>query len=53
VVYPLSSTWTAKHRVWLSRQQFDEPVSGLVFAESDGFARDQRDGLKRDHRVAG
>jgi transposase len=33
VVYPLSSTWTAKHRVWLSRQQFDEPVSGLVFAD--------------------
>lgn len=32
-VYPESSTWTAAHRRWLSRQQFDEPASELVFAD--------------------
>jgi transposase len=32
-VYPKSTTWTAEHRRWLSRQQFDEPTSALVFAD--------------------
>ena len=32
-VYPESSTWTIAHRRWLSRQQFDETVSELVFAD--------------------
>ena len=32
-VYPSPSTWTAAHRRWLSRQQFDEPASELVFAD--------------------
>jgi transposase len=32
-VYPKSTTWTAEHRRWLSRQQFDEPASELVFAD--------------------
>jgi transposase len=31
--YPQSSTWTAEHRRWLSRQQFDEAASELVFAD--------------------
>lgn len=32
-VYPKSTTWTAEHRRWLSRQQFDEPASNMVFAD--------------------
>ena len=32
-VYPKPSTWTAEHRRWLSRQQFDEPASELVWAD--------------------
>jgi transposase len=32
-VYPKSTTWTAKHRRWISQQQFDEPTSDLVFAD--------------------
>jgi transposase len=32
-VYPSPSTWTTAHRRWLSRQQFDEPASELVFAD--------------------
>lgn len=32
-VYPKPTTWTAEHRRWLSRQQFDEPASQMVFAE--------------------
>ena len=32
-VYPKATTWTAEHRRWLSRQQFDEPASNLVFAD--------------------
>jgi transposase len=32
-VYPKSTTWTAEHRRWLSRQQFSEPASELVFAD--------------------
>jgi len=32
-VYPKSTTWTAEHRRWLSRQRFDEPASDLVFAD--------------------
>jgi transposase len=33
VVYPDASTWTTRHRQWLSRQQFDESASELVFAD--------------------
>jgi transposase len=32
-VYPKSTTWTAEHRRWLSRQQFAEAASDLVFAD--------------------
>ena len=32
-VYPRPSTWTFDHRRWLSRQQFEEPASELVFAD--------------------
>src|SRR6476469_2510751 len=32
-VYPKATTWTAEHRRWLSRQQFDEPASNLVFGD--------------------
>ncbi len=32
-VYPKPTTWTAEHRRWLSRQQFDEPASSIVFAD--------------------
>lgn len=33
VVYPDASTWTARHQTWLSRQQFSETASELVFAD--------------------
>jgi transposase len=32
-VYPKPTAWTAEHRRWLSRQQFDEPASDVVFAD--------------------
>ncbi len=32
-VYPKSTSWTIEHRRWLSRQQFDESASSLVFAD--------------------
>jgi transposase len=32
-VYSKSTTWTAEHRRWLSKQYFDEPASDLVFAD--------------------
>jgi len=32
-VYPKSSTWTMEHRRWLSRQQFDQAASQVVFAD--------------------
>lgn len=32
-VYPQPSTWTTRHRTWLSRQQFDELASELAFAD--------------------
>ena len=32
-VYPKATTWTAEHRRWLSKQQFDEPASSIVFAD--------------------
>lgn len=32
-VYPKASTWTMEHRRWLSRQQFDEAASEVVFAD--------------------
>jgi transposase len=33
LVYPESSTWTTRHRAWLARQSFAEPVSALAFAD--------------------
>jgi transposase len=33
-VYPRPSTWTAAHRTWLSRRQFDELASELAFADA-------------------
>jgi transposase len=30
-VYPKPTTWTMEHHSWLSRQQFDEPASAVVF----------------------
>jgi len=32
-VYPKDNTWGQEHRRWLARQQFDEPISGFVFAD--------------------
>ena len=32
-VYPKPKTWTAEHRRWLARQQFDEPASATVFGD--------------------
>jgi transposase len=32
-VYPSPSTWTQQHRRWLSRQQFEQPASEMVFAD--------------------
>lgn len=32
-IYPSPSTWTQEHRRWLSRQQFEQPASELVFAD--------------------
>jgi transposase len=32
-VYPQESTWTTRHRTWLSRQQFPEPATELAFAD--------------------
>jgi len=32
-VYPKPTTWTAEHRRWLAKQQFDQAASGLVFAD--------------------
>src|SRR3954468_13812818 len=32
-VYPKPTTWTAEHRRWLARQQFDEPASAMVFGD--------------------
>ena len=31
-VYPHPTTWSARHREWLSRQQFTEPASELTYA---------------------
>ena len=33
-VYPKPSTWTQEHRRWLARQCFDEPMTGLAFADA-------------------
>lgn len=33
-VYPESSTWTARHRQWLARQQFAEPATELAFLDT-------------------
>jgi transposase len=32
-VYSKPSTWSQEHRRWLSRQQFDQPMSELTFAD--------------------
>jgi transposase len=31
-VYPLPTTWSQRHRQWLSGQQFDQPASELTYA---------------------
>lgn len=33
IVYPQENTWSTRHRTWLARQQFPEPVSELVFGD--------------------
>jgi transposase len=41
-VYPEPTTWNARHRQWLARQRFDEPVTELAFLDAlaavDGLA---------------
>ena len=41
-VYPETSTWTSRHRQWLSRQTFDEPAAELAYLDTlaavDGLA---------------
>jgi transposase len=41
-VYPETTTWNHKHRVWLGRQRFDEPATELAFIDAlaavDGLA---------------
>lgn len=32
-VYPKPSTWTERHRRWLSAQQFSEPMSAFTYAD--------------------
>jgi transposase len=32
-VFDAGGTWTTRHRIWLSRQQFSEPVTELAFAD--------------------
>ena len=32
-VYPKPSTWSQEHRRWLSRQQFEQPLSELTYAD--------------------
>jgi len=33
-VYPEKSTWTARHRGWLGRQQFDQVATELAYADA-------------------
>lgn len=33
LIYPERSTWTTRHRAWLARRGFDDPVSDLAFAD--------------------
>jgi transposase len=33
-VYPETSTWTVRHRQWLSRQRFDEPAAELAYLDT-------------------
>jgi len=33
-VYPQSSTWTVRHRGWLSRQQFAQPATELAYLDA-------------------
>jgi transposase len=33
-VYPEPSSWTYRHRQWLSRQQFDEPATELAYLDT-------------------
>jgi transposase len=33
-VYPEPSSWTQRHRVWLGRQQFDEPATELAYLDT-------------------
>ena len=44
VVYPESSTWTTRHRIWLSRQSFDEGKfrgTGVAEDKPDPFALEE------------
>jgi len=55
-VYPQPSTWTTRHRTWLSRQQFDEPASELAFADAiaavDGLTARKTQVAERLSRLA-
>jgi transposase len=55
-VYPRPSTWTVEHRRWLSRQQFEEPASELVFADllaaTDGISARKAAIVERLSRLA-
>ena len=33
-VYPEATSWNARHRQWLARQQFDEPATELAFLDT-------------------
>lgn len=33
-VYPEPTTWNARHRQWLARQQFDQPATELAFIDA-------------------
>jgi transposase len=33
IVDPETTTWTTRHRTWLARQAFEQPVSDLAFAD--------------------
>lgn len=33
-VYPEATTWNTRHRQWLARQRFDEPITELAFVDT-------------------
>ena len=55
-VYPQPTTWTVAHRRWLARQQFEEAVSELVFADliaaTDGLTARKAQIAERLSRLA-